>query len=399
MELLRDTILRFKHLYGCEPEFVVTAPGRVNLLGEHTDYNDGFVLPIAIDKKIIVAVGKRSDSEVHIHAIDMMQSVRTTLSDISFNTKTMWANYPFGVIKTLEQFHYPVGGLNMCYRGTVPMGSGLSSSAAIEVACTVAFSRLYQHSISVYDIIRIAQQSEIGFVGVNCGIMDQFISVMGKNHHSVFLDCRSLEHKYIPCPKGYRLVICDTGIKRELARSEYNMRRQDCRDAVEYFTRIDPSIKSLRDVSIEMYHHEENKLTPVPRDRAKHVIMENVRVERGALALARGDISEFGKLMIDSHISLRDLYDVSCVELDTFVDIAIECDGVYGARMTGAGFGGCGICLVDEAHVDELVEHVRHEYQRVARRSLAIYVASIEDGATIYDMTSLGMPVQVANQF
>ncbi len=398
MELIRDTIKRFKDIYGCEPEFVVTAPGRVNLLGEHTDYNDGFVLPIAIDKKIIVAVSRRQDNEVHLHAIDMMQSVCVPLNGISYQTKMTWANYPFGVLKGLEKMRFALGGLNMCYRGTIPMGAGLSSSAAVEVACTLAFSRLFENSISMYDSIRVAQQAETEFVGVSCGIMDQFVSVMGKKHHALFLDCRSLEHKYIPCPKGYRLVICDTGIKRELARSEYNMRRQDCKEAVNYFATLDPSVKSLRDVTVETFHREEKNISPVLRDRAKHVIMENARVERGAKALERGDVSEFGKLMIDSHISLRDLYDVSCPELDTFVDVAIECEGVYGARMTGAGFGGCGICLVTDTQVDELVEHVRHEYQKVARRSLAIYVASIEDGATVYDMTSIGMPVHVANQ-
>ncbi|TAK52645.1 MAG: galactokinase [Bacteroidetes bacterium] len=391
MELIRDTISRFKQIFYSEPDLVVTAPGRVNLLGEHTDYNEGFVLPVAIDKQIILAIGSRDDEEVHLHAIDLMRSVRTSLNSLSKNPECFWSNYPLGVFAMLRAIGAPLRGANICYRGTIPLGAGLSSSAAIEVACATALTRLYDIPISQFDLIKLAWRSEVEFVGVNCGIMDQFVSVMGKKNHAVFLDCRDFHHEYIPCPKGLRLVVCDTGVRRELAYSNYNLRRQECQEAVSHFAKKNPAIRALRDVTVEEFASEERSMDPVIRNRSRHIIMENMRVLRGIRALQQGEVVEFGKFMIDSHMSLRDYYEVSCPELDAFVDIAVESEGVYGARMTGAGFGGCGICIVREDCVDQLVERLRHEYPISAGRSLTIYLASVEHGATTYDLRDAGM--------
>lgn len=392
MELIRDTIARFKNAFDCEPELVITAPGRVNLLGEHTDYNEGFVLPVAIDRRIILAISLRDDEEVHLHAVDLLRTVKTSLKAIRFNSDNLWVNYPLGVLWMFMKRGVRLQGMNISFRGTIPMGTGLSSSAAIEVACALAISQALHLSISTIELINLARQSEVEFVGVNCGVMDQFVSIMGKKHNAVFLDCRSLQHDYIHCPPGLKLVVCDTGIRRELAHTEYNRRILECRIAAEYFSKKNPGVTSLRDVSIDDFLRWGQGLDLVIRNRAKHVIYENDRVRKGAEALQRCDLSEFGKLMIDSHVSLRDCYEVSCNELDEFVDLAITVEGVYGARMTGAGFGGCGICLVDEQKIENLVDHLREEFPKVAGRSLTIYIASVEDGAKIYHPMDLSAP-------
>ncbi len=397
MELLQDTIQRFRKAFACEPRFLVTAPGRVNLLGDHTDYNDGFVLPIAIDKKIIAAIGPRSDEEIHIHSVDYLDTYSTALDELHFDRLKHWANYPIGVINIIRETGARLGGLNLCFRGTIPIGSGLSSSAAVEIACLVAVTRLFGIEISASDSIRLAQRAEAEFVGVNCGIMDQFVSVMGKRNHAVFLDCRSLHYEYIPFPFAYRIIVCDTGIRHELALSEYNQRRNECVVAVAHFRRVDPSITALRDVSLELFQQEQANLHPVIRKRAHHVITENARVGQGISALQRGEMSLFGKLMIDSHISLRDQYEVSCKELDTVVDSAVEAEGVLGARMTGAGFGGCAICLVAEDSVDNAVDVIHTEYTAKRGSTPTITVVKLEEGALIYDLRKAGLPVRVTD--
>ncbi len=383
MELTHDTVQRFRHLYGSEPEIIVTAPGRVNLLGEHTDYNGGFVLPVAIDRKIIIAAGRRQDDMLALHTVDFQSSVRVPLGKSVFDEHELWSNYPKGVAEIFRRHNYLKSGANFCIRGNIPLAVGLSSSAAIEVASAIAFRFLNGVELSNVEVVKLAQQAEIEYVGVHCGIMDQFVSVMGKKGHALFLDCKSLEYHHIPFPSGVRLVICDTGVKRELARSSYNQRRAECDEAVRQLAGKRPGTASLRDISLAEFAELQPLLAPVPRKRARHVITENSRVVASVDALRRNDFATFGKLMVESHQSLRNDFEVSCRELDTFVDVACKTDGVFGARMTGGGFGGCAICIAAEDSIDELVDHLRTEFPRYAGKSLTIYLSEPADGAEL----------------
>jgi galactokinase len=383
MELINDTTQRYRKIYGADPEIVVIAPGRVNLIGEHTDYNNGYVLPVAIDRQIIIAAGRRNDDALHLHTADLQSSVIIPLSNVVFDHSQLWTNYPAGVAHLFQVAGYPIGGANFCVRGNIPIAAGLSSSAAIEIASALAFRHLYNIKISILDLIKLAQRAEVEFVGVLCGIMDQFVSVMGKKHHALFLDCMTLEYQHIPCPQSIRLIICDTGMRRELVRSAYNQRKAECEEAVRQLSKQRPNVKSLRDLSIDEFQDIGKSLPSTLQKRSFHVITENERVLKCVRAMNENDLAELGKCMIESHMSLRDNYEVSCKELDAFVDIAMESEGVYGARMTGAGFGGSAICIVDEADIDSLVERLRVEYPKHAGRSLTIYLASTDDGAAI----------------
>ena len=352
MEIIQDTVERYSQRFGVAPDFIISAPGRVNLIGEHTDYNDGFVLPVAIDRKIIIAAGGRTDSKVNLHSVDLLSSVSFTLEAIQPDRNNRWSNYAAGVATILQQKGYQLGGANFCIRGNIPIAAGLSSSAAISVASTLAFDSLNKLNLPQIDIIKIAQRSEIEFVGVQCGIMDQFISMMGKKNKALFLDCRSLAYEQVQFPQGVKLVICDTGAKRELADSAYNRRRAECDDAVRQLSKIYPNISALRDVTLEQFHGGESMLSPVARKRTLHVISENERVQQSVSALKANSVQKFGRLMTESHMSLKNNYEVSSKELDAFVEVAVSCDGVWGARMTGAGFGGSAICIVENEKID-----------------------------------------------
>ncbi len=396
MELVLDTIERYRRLYGSEPSVVATAPGRVNLIGEHTDYNDGFVLPVSIDRTIAIAAGPRSDNMLYLHTADLQASVSVSLADLRFEADALWTNYPKGVAHTLQTQGYRLRGANFCIRGNIPIGAGLSSSAALEVASALVFRDLNDIPLSNLRLIQVACQSEHEFVSVHCGIMDQFVSVMGRKDHALFLDCRSLDFSYVPIPAGVRLVICDTGVRRELALSAYNQRRAECEEAVREIEKQIPGVRSLREIGLEKFRTLEKSLSPVSRKRALHVISENDRVTKSVEAMQSNDLSALGTLMIQSHISLCDNYEVSSRELNAFVDIATAADGVYGARMTGAGFGGSVICLVDEKKVDGLVHRIRQEYPRIAGRSLTVYLTFPGDGAAIIHPAQSLTPVPVA---
>ena len=383
MELVTDTIQRYRQLYSEDPEVVVIAPGRVNLIGEHTDYNNGYVLPVAIDRNIIIAAGPRADEMLCLHSVDYQESVRIPLSKNIADERQFWSNYPRGVAHVLHNAGLRIKGVNMCIRGNIPIAAGLSSSGALEVASAIAFNFLYTLKLPAIELIKYSQKAETEYVRVLCGIMDQYVSVMGKKDHVLFLDCRSLDSEYVQFPEGVQLIICDTGVRRELAHSEYNQRREECNEAVRQLAKFKEGIQSLRDISLDEFQEYEPHISPVQRRRAKHVISENDRVLRGVDALKRNDMKEFGRHMFDSHRSLKDLYEVSSNELDVVVDIASESDGVYGARMTGAGFGGSAICLVAEEKIDELVQRLRIEYPKRVGRSLTIYLSSPENGATV----------------
>lgn len=396
MELILDTIRRYRQLFSVDPDVVITAPGRVNLIGEHTDYNDGYVLPVAIDRMIVIAAGRRADDALHLHSVDLQAMTILPLSDLAANRNQLWANYPAGVAHIFLTNGHTVGGANFCIRGNIPIAAGLSSSAAFEVASAIAFRQLNRLELPLRHCIKLAQRAEIEFVGLQCGIMDQFVSVMGKKGHAVFLDCLTLTHEYIPLPAGVRIVICDTGLRRELTLSAYNKRKAECMEAVKQLARHTSSIRSLRDITMEQFQTMGRFVTPTLKRRVHHVLSENERVLKSVEAMRRGDLHEFGKHMIDSHLSLRDNYEVSCRELDAFVDIAIEAEGVFGARMTGAGFGGSGVCLVAEQYIDDLVTRLRLEYPKQAGRSLTVYLAVAEDGAMIYNPQDLSTPLFVS---
>ncbi|MEE9224697.1 MAG: galactokinase [Bacteroidota bacterium] len=383
MKLVDETEGKFREHFGVEPEVVVVAPGRVNLMGEHTDYNDGYVVPAAIDRYIVVAVGKRSDRLAYIHSVDYNLTHRYYTPHVHQTRSLPWADYPKGILCFLRRYGAVVHGLNFCVHGDIPQGAGLSSSGALEVASAYAFTRLFHLDVPDLDLVRLCQRAENDFVGVQCGVMDQFAAMRGKKNHALFLDCRSLNYELIPLPQSVRVVVCDTRVKRALSKSEYNTRRLECQEGVRELSGVLPGIRSLRDVSLDTFLRHQMHLHWTLRKRCRHVISENERVLQGVKALREGDVGLFGKLMLDSHVSLRNDYEVSCRELDAAVDIAMEVDGVYGARMTGAGFGGSVICLVQQGQVDLLARTVQKEYTKVFAVEPEIYACSVEDGARV----------------
>ncbi|RKX99340.1 galactokinase, partial [Candidatus Poribacteria bacterium] len=320
---MRELIDRFADAFGSKPRIISRAPGRVNLIGEHTDYNDGFVLPIAIDRSVKVAASPRDDSKVVIKSLDFDETVEFDLEAIERDEEHPWSNYPRGVAHVLIEAGHRLVGMNAVVTGDVPIGAGLSSSAAIELAFAMAFAALSSIDIPRKELALLCQKAENGFVGVSCGIMDQFISAMGRKGCAMFLDCRSLEFELVPLDlTDHVFVVCDTKVKRELSGSEYNKRRAECEKGVELLKRHLPGIKALRDVTPEDFDRYSNELPETIRKRCRHVILENERVVRAVEALKSGDLKEFGELMNESHESLRVDYEVSCEELDLMVGIA-----------------------------------------------------------------------------
>ena len=347
----------------------IISPGRVNLLGEHVDYNDGMVLPIAIDRFISLAVRSRADSLVCIEALDLEQQVEFNLADLDRRIDAAgealprWALYPAGVAWTLRERGYSPGGLDAVMTSDLPMNAGLSSSAAFELAFGLAWQTLGDLKLERMQLAQVCQKAENNYVGVNCGLMDQFACAHGVARHALFFDVRTLNWQPLPLPPGTTVVVANSGIQRELAASAYNQRRQTCQEAVRIFMEYLPGIRALRDVSLSQLDEFEKHLPAQAKDKARHVIEEIERVRQGCLCLARDDAAGFGKLMIESHASLRDLYEVSLPELDRLVEDAIGIDGCFGARLTGAGFGGCTVNLVEKecasAFIEELMEKSR----------------------------------------
>jgi galactokinase len=358
---------------------IVRAPGRVNLIGEHTDYNAGFVLPIALEQDMIIMAQKREDREVIFYSLDFTQAVRFSLDRIKFNSQNRWINYPQGVTYSLQEEGYQLRGMNVLLQSEIPLEAGLSSSAAFEIATALAFQFLNDLEIEPLKIIKLCQRAENEFVGVNCGIMDQFASRLAKKDSALFLDCRSLEYDFVPLEE--KIVVCNTKVKRSLANSEYNKRRRECEEGVKILQKYLPEVRALRDVSREDYEKYRDKLPLKIRKRCTHIIYENERVLESVEALKKGDLEKFGKLMNESHQSLKDLYEISCPELDTIVKIAQSLKGVLGARMTGAGFGGCTVNLVKEEAIEKFKERVEEEYFQKTNLHPEIYISSPAEGA------------------
>jgi galactokinase len=374
---------QFRAHLGAEPIGLFRAPGRVNLIGEHTDYNDGFVLPVAIDRDIRIAARPRADRQVRLYSANFDQLSSFSLDSIEPDPAASWSNYPRGVAKYLQDAGYRPTGLDAAIEGDVPVGAGLSSSASLEVATATAFAELGGIDLPSVQKAVICQRAENRFVGVNCGIMDQFISALGRAGHALLVDCRSLGYELVPiAAAGMSVVVADTTIKRGLAGSEYNVRRAQCEDGVARLSQmLGRPLRALRDVSLAEVEEHAGGLPEVIARRVRHVVSENERTLAGVAALRAGDLVRFGQLMNESHRSLRDHYEVSCSELDALVDAAWQARGVFGARMTGAGFGGCTVALVESGLVQDYVEHVRAAYQASTGLMARFHVCQIVDGA------------------
>ncbi|MFZ0911094.1 MAG: galactokinase [Candidatus Acidiferrales bacterium] len=353
---------------------IFRAPGRTNLIGEHTDYNDGFVMPAAIGAYCWIAANARDDRSLVLRSENFRETVEVDLESTSLRPTKSWSDYPIGVAVMLERAGLKIRGANLLIQGEVPIGAGLSSSAAIEVATACALLRLAGLDADHTRVARICQQAENDFVGMRCGIMDQFASLFGKEGHAILLDCRSLEFKPMPIPKNVDLVICNTMVRHALASSEYNRRRADCEEAVRILSRALPGVRALRDVSFKQLARHKSMLPEIIYRRALHIVSENARVIEAGDSLKRGDVAMFGRLMAESHASLRDLYEVSCPELDLMVELANKQKGILGARMTGGGFGGCTINLVDSRFTAEFRKEIGVAYENAAKLMPEIYV-------------------------
>src|SRR6267143_2996881 len=371
---------RFEDRFGVWPH-VFAAPGRVNLIGEHTDYNDGFVMPSAIGFKARVAIAPRPDRKLVLHSEEFTEQFEFDVEHLPQKRLGSWCDYVVGVASILQQIGATVHGANLLVRGEVPIGAGLSSSAALEVASALAFMSLNGAIFPMPQVAKLCQRAENTFVGARVGIMDQFVSCMGKAGHALLLDCRSLEFKLIPIPDNLRLVICNTMVKHENAGGEYNRRREECDLGVKALSKWYPGIRALRDVSLPQLEEHSRDLPPTIYQRCSHVVGENQRVQDSAAALSAGDLQRFGDLMKASHRSLRDLYEVSCRELDAMVDAAEGLPGWWGGRMTGGGFGGCTVNVVLAGNAREFAVQVSERYQRKTGISPKVYICSAADGA------------------
>lgn len=369
----------YRKLFNAEP-VLYRSPGRINLIGEHTDYNDGFVLPAAIDKAIYVAVGKRTDDEIHLYSQDFEQSFTTTISEVK--PVKGWATYVLGSVDQLIKAGYAVKGFNLVLGGDVPLGAGLSSSAAVECATIFSVSELFGWSIDRMELVKMAQKAEHEFAGVKCGIMDQFASMFGKKEHVMKLDCRSLEFEYFPLEmKDVKIVLLDTQVKHSLASSEYNVRRSQCEEGVAAIQLKHPEVKNLRDATIDMLNEAVPAGTMV-HNRCKYVIEEKERLLKGCEDLQNHQLEAFGQKMFATHEGLSKLYEVSCPELDYLVDAVKSNPAVLGARMMGGGFGGCTINLVKTEAIDALVEEVSVAYEKAMNKKLKAYIVQIENGTS-----------------
>lgn len=373
---------QFRQVFNCEP-LIVRSPGRVNLIGEHTDYNGGFVLPAAINKAIYVAAGLSNNDGCHFIAADLDDEYFTDVKNLT-KIPGHWSMYINGVIEQLQKAGYHIAGFNCVIGGDIPVGAGMSSSAAVECAILFALNEMFSWELDTLAMVKLAQQAENKYVGVQCGIMDQFASMFGKKDHVIKLDCRSLEYEYKPFDmKGIRIVLFDSNIKHSLASSEYNTRRLQCESGVAMVNAFHPEVKSLRDVSLDMLDQY-----VLPQDekvylRCSFIVEEIKRLEDACIDLENNDMVSFGKKMFATHKGLSELYDVSCKELDFMVDFVKNEPSVLGSRMMGGGFGGCTINLIKEDTIEAISALLQNTYRTVFGIDMKVYVATIEDGTAI----------------
>lgn len=382
MDLLNSVKLKFVQEFKVEP-ILVRSPGRVNLIGEHTDYNNGFVLPAAIDLAIYMALSKREDNKCKIFALDLNDHFEFELGELKKSDKN-WPNYIMGVIEQLQKKEYNIKGFNCVFGGTIPIGAGLSSSAALESGLIFSLNQIYDLGIEKIDMVKMAQKAENEFVGVNCGIMDQFINIFGKEGNVLQIDCRSLEYKYFPFVfNDVSVVLFDTKVSHSLASSEYNQRRRECSEGVAVINKDNPGIESLRDVTIEMLYSYEDKLDPVVFRRCKYAVEENNRLLNACQSLIEKDLKAFGDYMYQTHQGLSKDYEVSCPELDFLVEQSKQFCSIYGARMMGGGFGGCTINLVENNSIDHLVKKISEAYKEKFGKVPGVYITHISNGTEL----------------
>jgi galactokinase len=373
---------KFRELFDVSP-LLVRSPGRVNLIGEHTDYNQGLVLPAAIDKEIVVGISARDDEKIHLYALDEEQTYQGTLQQLS-RSELLWPDYIIGIADQALKQGYPIKGFNLVVGGDIPQGAGLSSSAALECATAYGLSKLFDWNITSLQLAKLAQSAENEFVGVKCGLMDQFASVFGKPSQLIQLDCKDFTYQYIPFNAPHlRIVLFDTKVKHSLASSAYNERREQCEKGVALVKAHHPEVESLRDVTEDQLQKFVKPADALVYQRCTFVVAEIKRLLDACEDLKKDDLSNFGKKMFETHDGLQHLYEVSCPELDILVDLVRDEPAVYGARMMGGGFGGCTINLIEADQVDEVVDRVKKGYALKTNTEAAVYIAQISLGTSI----------------
>jgi len=357
-----------------------SSPGRINLIGEHTDYNEGFVLPAAIDKEAIFAIAFNNNQKFRFFALDLNEYYETKNIEIA-SKEFQWANYLLGVLAQFEKEGIKIKGIDCVFGSDIPVGAGLSSSAAIECGFAFGVNDLLKTGFADHKLVLMAQKAEHEYAGVMCGVMDQFASVFGRKDHVILLDCRDYSHQYFPFKiRDYSIVLCDTNVKHSLASSEYNVRRRECEEGVEILKKYNPGISALRDVSSGFLHRNESDLPPIVYKRCKYVVEENERVSLACKLLSASDIKDFGKLMYQSHEGLKNQYEVSCRELDILVEATLNMDYVLGARMMGGGFGGCTINLLKTTKIDTFKKLLASYYYEQLQSDISFYNVNIGDG-------------------
>lgn len=374
--------IKFQELFAQEA-VIVRSPGRINLIGEHTDYNLGFVLPAAINKAIYLGIQKRDDQLIKIHSLDFNDDFQGDVNEIKSSDK-LWPDYLLGVVEQIQKKHQITQGFNIVFGGDIPPGAGLSSSAALECAMAFGLNHIFNLSYEKMDLVKLAQAAENEFVGVKCGIMDQFASTFGKKNQLMRLDCRSLDYAYVPFQANdIQIVLFDTRVKHSLASSAYNERREQCEQGVKWMQEIHPEVKSLRDASEEMLLTHVKPKNQKIYERCNFIVSEIQRLQNACNDLVNNDLKSFGKRMFETHSGLKDLYEVSCDELDLLVDLVKDNPNVLGARMMGGGFGGCTINLVKREAVKDLIAQVSASYHAKTGSEMLIYLVKIEDGTSI----------------
>ena len=378
MTISRSVEAKFKELFREEP-FLLRSPGRVNLIGEHTDYNHGYVLPAAIDKAIYFGISPRTDRRCSLYALDLHDEHSFGIGELCSSPKG-WPNYLMGVVDQFVRRGYETGGFNCVFGGDIPIGAGLSSSAAIEAGLAFALNTIFELGIEDLELVKLAQKAENEFVGVQCGIMDQYINIFGEQDHALRLDCRSLQSQRYPLDHNVSIVLFDTRVSHSLASSEYNRRRIECNEGVDAIRKSFPQVTHLRDVTVEMLTEFKDKLNPVTYRRCRYVVEENDRVLKACSALEQKDLAKFGRLMYECHEGLSHDYEVSCEELDYLVELVRDSRLVYGARMMGGGFGGCTINLVQQRASEGVRRLVNEKYKSKFKIEPTMYVTSASAG-------------------
>jgi galactokinase len=382
MNLVQSVAKVFREKYKAQP-ILIRSPGRVNLIGEHTDYNMGYVLPAAIDKAIYFAITPRNDRQCHVHAMDMNDEYEFSLDTLPYSKKG-WPNYLMGVVDQFIKAKYHIHGFNCVFGGDIPIGAGMSSSAALEAGLAFALNSIFALHMEKLTLVKLAQKAENEFVGVRCGIMDQYINIFGAQDNALRIDCRSLEYKYYPFAfENISVVLFDTRVSHSLASSEYNRRREECNEGVDIIRNTFPDVRSLRDVSVDILQKCKEKINPTIYRRCKYAVEENDRVLNACGELEQGNLKAFGIQMYRTHEGLSRDYEVSCTELDYLVELVKEIPSVYGSRMMGGGFGGCTINLIEKNHVEQIRQTVTEKYKHQFKSDLRTYITAIGSGTNI----------------